>query len=230
MLGLPGNPVSALVTFELFARPLIRRMLGLTGSGRRDAAGGRRRSAWRRTVERRAYLRVIVTRGAGRLEAQLGRRAGLVAAPPAGRRQRPAGGAGGRAGRRGRRGRTMRSCWEASGEAKPPRPGGRAAHGRRRRQAGHRAPARWRAATVRMRPEVLGAAARCGRPEGRRLRRGAAGRHRRSQAHRRADPALPSTAARPRRGGAHAGPDGRARSASAPRSPPPHAPGSRWRR
>ena len=34
VLGLPGNPVSALVTFELFARPLIRRMLGLSGSGR----------------------------------------------------------------------------------------------------------------------------------------------------------------------------------------------------
>lgn len=29
-LGLPGNPVSAMVTFELFARPVIRRMLGHT--------------------------------------------------------------------------------------------------------------------------------------------------------------------------------------------------------
>jgi molybdopterin molybdotransferase len=29
-LGLPGNPVSAMVTFELFARPLIRRMRGET--------------------------------------------------------------------------------------------------------------------------------------------------------------------------------------------------------
>lgn len=29
-LGLPGNPVSAMVTFELFARPLIRRQLGAT--------------------------------------------------------------------------------------------------------------------------------------------------------------------------------------------------------
>jgi molybdopterin molybdotransferase len=28
MLGLPGNPVSAAVTFELFARPAIRKMLG----------------------------------------------------------------------------------------------------------------------------------------------------------------------------------------------------------
>jgi molybdopterin molybdotransferase len=27
-IGLPGNPVSALVTFELFVRPVIRRMLG----------------------------------------------------------------------------------------------------------------------------------------------------------------------------------------------------------
>src|SRR5439155_4914178 len=28
VLGLPGNPVSSLVSFELFARPAIRRMLG----------------------------------------------------------------------------------------------------------------------------------------------------------------------------------------------------------
>src|SRR5690606_684157 len=27
-IGLPGNPVSAMVTFELFARPTMRRMLG----------------------------------------------------------------------------------------------------------------------------------------------------------------------------------------------------------
>jgi molybdopterin molybdotransferase len=34
-LGLPGNPVSALVTFELFARPAIRRMLGHAAVHRR---------------------------------------------------------------------------------------------------------------------------------------------------------------------------------------------------
>jgi molybdopterin molybdotransferase len=34
-LGLPGNPVSALVTFELFARPVIRRMRGETRVFRR---------------------------------------------------------------------------------------------------------------------------------------------------------------------------------------------------
>ncbi|MBV6520659.1 MAG: Molybdopterin molybdenumtransferase 2 [Gemmatimonadaceae bacterium] len=34
-LGLPGNPVSAMVTFELFVRPVIRRMLGFTRIFRR---------------------------------------------------------------------------------------------------------------------------------------------------------------------------------------------------
>src|SRR5688500_15479495 len=34
-LGLPGNPVSAMVTFELFARPVLRRMLGHTRLFRR---------------------------------------------------------------------------------------------------------------------------------------------------------------------------------------------------
>src|SRR5262249_10585392 len=34
-LGLPGNPVSTMVTFELFARPVIRRMLGHTRLHRR---------------------------------------------------------------------------------------------------------------------------------------------------------------------------------------------------
>lgn len=34
VIGLPGNPVSALVTFELFVRPLLRAMLGVAGDGR----------------------------------------------------------------------------------------------------------------------------------------------------------------------------------------------------
>lgn len=37
-LGLPGNPVSAMVTFELFARPVIRRMMGHTRLFRRPVA------------------------------------------------------------------------------------------------------------------------------------------------------------------------------------------------
>jgi molybdopterin molybdotransferase len=59
VIGLAGNPVSALVTFELFVRILLRGMLGLTGDGRLhlpvhlDTAVPKDR-------ERRAYLRVIV--------------------------------------------------------------------------------------------------------------------------------------------------------------------------
>ena len=57
IIGLPGNPVSALVTFELFVRPMIRAMLGLRSSGR---ASVRAAPAERMTKdpERRAYLRV----------------------------------------------------------------------------------------------------------------------------------------------------------------------------
>jgi len=34
VFGLPGNPASALVTFELFVRPALRRLAGLSGAGR----------------------------------------------------------------------------------------------------------------------------------------------------------------------------------------------------
>ena len=37
-IGLPGNPVSAMVTFELFVRPVIRRMLGHTRLHRRPVS------------------------------------------------------------------------------------------------------------------------------------------------------------------------------------------------
>jgi len=69
VIGLPGNPVSALVTFELFARPLIRRMLGLSGSGRMTLpAVAKERMP--KDEERRAYLRVQLARGADGLEAR----------------------------------------------------------------------------------------------------------------------------------------------------------------
>jgi molybdopterin molybdotransferase len=61
VIGLPGNPVSALVTFELFVRPLLRAMLGLSGDGRlRVRARVEERMA--KDMERRAYLRVVVRR------------------------------------------------------------------------------------------------------------------------------------------------------------------------
>jgi molybdopterin molybdotransferase len=69
VIGLPGNPVSALVTFELFARPLIRRMLGVSGSGRLTLPAVACEPMPKDT-ERRAYLRVRLQRGADELEAR----------------------------------------------------------------------------------------------------------------------------------------------------------------
>ena len=69
-IGLPGNPVSTMVTFELFVRPAIRQMMG-------------HRLPFRRTVSVRVaepiklkpklqhFLRGIVTEGPGGLEARL---------------------------------------------------------------------------------------------------------------------------------------------------------------
>ena len=73
VVGLPGNPVSALVTFELFVRPLVRAMLGLSGSGRtvlRATASER----VPKDPERRTYLRVTLRREGD----------GFVAAPAGG--------------------------------------------------------------------------------------------------------------------------------------------------
>jgi molybdopterin molybdotransferase len=63
VIGLPGNPVSALVTFELFVRPLLRALLGLTGDGRLRvrAAAAERMS---KDPGRRAFLRTVVAPGA----------------------------------------------------------------------------------------------------------------------------------------------------------------------
>jgi molybdopterin molybdotransferase len=63
VIGLPGNPVSALVTFELFVRPLLRAMLGLPGDGRLRVSA-RLSERMPKDPERRAYLRVVVHREA----------------------------------------------------------------------------------------------------------------------------------------------------------------------
>jgi len=59
VIGLPGNPVSALVTFELFVRPMIRAMLGLRGDGRLHLRARPEQSIGK-DPERRAFLRVSV--------------------------------------------------------------------------------------------------------------------------------------------------------------------------
>jgi molybdopterin molybdotransferase len=60
VVGLPGNPVSALVVFELVVRPVIRAMLGLSGDGRArlHALAAERMP---KDQERRAFLRVRIT-------------------------------------------------------------------------------------------------------------------------------------------------------------------------
>ena len=62
VIGLPGNPVSALVTFELFVRILLRGMLGLAGDGRQHLPA-RLDTTVSKDRERRAYLRVVVSSG-----------------------------------------------------------------------------------------------------------------------------------------------------------------------
>jgi molybdopterin molybdotransferase len=59
VIGLPGNPVSALVTFELFARILLRGMLGLPGDGRLHVTA-RLDATVPKDRGRRAYLRVVL--------------------------------------------------------------------------------------------------------------------------------------------------------------------------
>ena len=59
VVGLPGNPVSALVTFELFVRPMLRRMLDLPGDGRPHVRA-RVGAAIHKSTERRAFLRAVV--------------------------------------------------------------------------------------------------------------------------------------------------------------------------
>ncbi|HET9599569.1 MAG TPA: gephyrin-like molybdotransferase Glp, partial [Anaeromyxobacteraceae bacterium] len=59
VFGLPGNPASALVTFELFVRPALRRLGGLPGSGR-AVVQARLASACEREAGLTQYLRARV--------------------------------------------------------------------------------------------------------------------------------------------------------------------------
>jgi molybdopterin molybdotransferase len=59
--GLPGNPVSAMVTFELFVRPALRKMMGERQLFRERIAA-RAAAAIPNPGERRGYLRVTLER------------------------------------------------------------------------------------------------------------------------------------------------------------------------
>jgi molybdopterin molybdotransferase len=69
VFGLPGNPASALVTFELFARPALRALAALPGTGRVTATG-RLAAAQEKPAELEVYLRVRVRPGRGGLVAE----------------------------------------------------------------------------------------------------------------------------------------------------------------
>jgi molybdopterin molybdotransferase len=69
VIGLPGNPVSALVTFELFVRPFLRRMLDLPGDGRLRLQA-RPESPIPKDPPRRAFLRASVWREDGDIHAR----------------------------------------------------------------------------------------------------------------------------------------------------------------
>ena len=76
MLGLPGNPVSAFVTFSLLVRPFIRKCQGareLLPQGRTMIAG----FEWAKPGNRREFLRVRI--GAdGRLERYANQSSGVL--------------------------------------------------------------------------------------------------------------------------------------------------------
>jgi molybdopterin molybdotransferase len=69
ILGLPGNPVSAMVSFEMFARPAIRRMLGAGGT--REPIVATLVDAIPPKDERRHYVRVRVSVEEGDYRASL---------------------------------------------------------------------------------------------------------------------------------------------------------------
>ena len=70
-LGLPGNPVSALMTFELFGRPAIFTMLGKPQAWERPRVRAIAEERIARPDERRFYARAIVELRDGRYHARL---------------------------------------------------------------------------------------------------------------------------------------------------------------
>lgn len=70
-VGLPGNPVSAMVTFELFVRPAVRRMLGHTRVHRRPVRVTLEESVSIGAKLTHFYRAVVAPRPDGRLGARL---------------------------------------------------------------------------------------------------------------------------------------------------------------
>ena len=71
LFGLPGNPVSSFVTFELFVRPVLRRLGGHAELSGRERVRARLRERVGKAPGRRAFLRVRLERGPGEWQASL---------------------------------------------------------------------------------------------------------------------------------------------------------------
>jgi molybdopterin molybdotransferase len=67
VFGLPGNPVSSMVSFELFARPALRQMMGHRGAARfRQRVDARAAEPLRRRRDGKVhFVRVVATPGQG---------------------------------------------------------------------------------------------------------------------------------------------------------------------
>jgi molybdopterin molybdotransferase len=76
LFGLPGNPVSSFVTFELFARPVLRRLSGLEDPLRRAVRRARLAEPVTKDPRRRAFLRVTLEPDPDRSDGWLARLAG----------------------------------------------------------------------------------------------------------------------------------------------------------
>ena len=71
LFGLPGNPVSSFVTFELFVRPVIRRLRGEPGDQGRLVVRATLADPVRKSAARRAFVRVKLEEVERGLEARL---------------------------------------------------------------------------------------------------------------------------------------------------------------
>jgi molybdopterin molybdotransferase len=71
LFGLPGNPVSSLVTFELFVRPVIRRLAGHEDLIGREIVRATLADPVRKAPGRRGFIRVRLTRDGDKWRADL---------------------------------------------------------------------------------------------------------------------------------------------------------------
>jgi molybdopterin molybdotransferase len=70
MLGMPGNPVSAMISFEIFARPAILKMLGKT-KWNKPTIEATLLDEIKRKDDRRHFLRVMLEKRNGKYVARL---------------------------------------------------------------------------------------------------------------------------------------------------------------